>query len=521
LIFDNNQKKIDKNLKMISMKRFIAGIIMLTSVFGAKAQNAYEIKVNIKGIKDSVCYLLRYKWDSQYIADTAKVKNGSFTFKGKKPLEKGLYAVLRQSKSYIYFDMPIAESQKFSVVTDTVELYNKMKIAGSQLNEDFRQFVLFMSSHYKAAFDYEKEVKARKDKDSTKLIIAEKTKQFEEIKKYQKEYIAKNPASYLNTIIYLQSEVEVPPAPTLANGRKDSTWQYRYYVQHYWDGIPLNDVGTLNTNKLFYNKLKNYFEKVLVQAPDSLIKACDWLIKQAGDNKEMFKYMVYYTTFTTESSKIMGHDAVFVDLVDKYYRTGKAYWLDQKQLDKIIERADILKPLILGKIAPDMDMVDTAGAKTIHKLGIDTITSSEHLTQVYFANQQTLQSIYVPLHKIKADWTILIFWDVDCGHCQKDLPKLRDIYNEYKKEGKSVEVYAVYTHHEVEKWKKFIRDNKLSFINVYDGVHLNDLKKKFDIFSTPVIYLLDKNKVIKAKRIGVEQVEDVIKNLSLQDANKK
>jgi thiol-disulfide isomerase/thioredoxin len=496
------------------MRRFIAGIILLTGVFGAKAQNAYEIKVNIKGIKDSVCYLLRYKWDSQYIADTAKVKKGALVFKGKKPLEKGLYAVLRQSKSYIYFDMPIGDAQKFSVETDTVDLYSKMKITGSQLNEDFRQFVMFMSSHYKTAFEYEKAVKERKDKDSTKLIIAEKTKQFEEIKKYQKEYLAKNPTSYLSTIIHLQNEVEVPPAPKAANGRKDSLWEYNYYVKHYWDGVPLNDVSTLNTNKLFYNRLKNYFEKIVVQSPDSLIKTCDWLVQQAGDNKEMFKYIVYYTTFTTESSKIMGHDAVFVDLVDKYYRTGKAYWLDEKQLQKIIERADILKPLILGKVAPDMDMVDTTGAKTIKKLGIDTITNSERLTQVYFANQQTLQNIYVPLHKIKADYTILIFWDVDCGHCQKDLPKLRDIYDNYKKEGKSVEVYAVYTHHEVEKWKKFIRDNKLDFMNVYDGVHLNDLKKKFDIFSTPVIYVLDKNKVIKAKRIGVEQVEDVIRNFS-------
>lgn len=507
------------------MKRFLACIILLTGVLGAKAQTqpGYEIKVNIKGIKDSVVYLLRYKWDGQYLVDTAKVKKGSFVFKGKKPLAKGLYAVLRQSKSYIYFDMPIAESQKFSIETDTVELYNKMKITGSQLNEDFRQFVLFMSSHYKSAMDYEKDVKARKDKDSTKLITAEKTKIFGEIKKYQDDYIAKNPTGYLSTIIRLQRDIEVPAAPKASNGRKDSLWEYNYYVQHYWDGIPLNDVGTLHTNKLFYNKLKNYFEKVVVQSPDSLIKTVDWLVKQTGEDKDMFMYIVYYTTFTTESSKIMGHDAVFVDLVDKYYRTGKAYWIDEKQLAKIIDRADILKPLLLGKVAPDMDMVDTSGAKTIKKLGIDTITNSERLTQVYYANIQTLQNIYVPLHKIKANWTVLIFWDVDCGHCQKDLPKLADIYNKLKADNKGIEVYAVYTHHEVEKWKKFIRDNKLTFTNVYDGVHLNDLKKKFDIFSTPVIYLLDKDKVIKAKRIGVEQIEDVIKGLEKQAAaaNKK
>ena len=35
----------------------------------------------------------------------------------------------------------------------------------------------------------------------------------------------------------------------------------------------------------------------------------------------------------------------------------------------------------------------------------------------------------------------------------------------------------------------------------------------YDIFSTPVIYVLDKDKKIKAKRIGTEQVIDVVKQM--------
>jgi thiol-disulfide isomerase/thioredoxin len=145
---------------------------------------------------------------------------------------------------------------------------------------------------------------------------------------------------------------------------------------------------------------------------------------------------------------------------------------------------------------------------------MDTITSSERLTTVFTDNYTALQKLFVPLYNIKADYTVVIFWDVDCGHCQKDIPKLKEVYDKMKADGKSVEVYSVYTHFEVDKWKKFIRDHKLNWVNVYNGVHLIDLKVKFDIYSTPVIYLLDKNKVIKAKRIGVEQVEDVINNLS-------
>src|ERR1700751_749269 len=160
------------------MKKIVASILLFSAVLGARSQNAYEIKVNIKGIKDSVCYLLRFRWESQGIVDTAKVKNGSLVFAGKKPLEKGIYAVLRQSKSYWYFEFPVWDVQKFSIVTDTVNLFNKMKITGSPMNEDFKEFVLFASSHYKTLFEYEREVKAKKDKDSTALINKERLKQF-------------------------------------------------------------------------------------------------------------------------------------------------------------------------------------------------------------------------------------------------------------------------------------------------------------------------------------------------------
>jgi thiol-disulfide isomerase/thioredoxin len=497
------------------MKKIISALIIMTSLASIKMQaQGYEIKVTIKNIKDSACYLMRYKWDSQYIVDTAVVKKGSFVFKGKEPLEKGLYAILRSNKSFIYFDFPVTEQQKISITTDTSDIYKKMDVTGSVVNEDFKKFVLFMSSHYKDAYDYEIEVKKRKDPDSTKLIRENKSKHFAEIKKYQKDYLAKNPSNYLSTIIRLQTDMDIPPAPKASNGRKDSLWEYNYYVNHYWDGIPLNDVGTVNTNKLFYNKLKTYYEKTLIQAPDTLIKYIDKLVKQTGNNKEMFKYLVYYATYTSESSKIMGHDAVFVHMINTYYRTGKAYWMDEKQTAKIIERGDILEPLLLGNKAPEMNMIDTIGAKTIKKLGMDTITNSERLTNVFTENYATLQKLFVPLYSIKADYTVVIFWDVDCGHCQKDIPKLKEIYDKMKAEGKSIEVFSVYTHFEVDKWKKFIRDNKLTWVNVYNGVHLIDLKVKFDIYSTPVIYLLDKNKIIKAKRIGVEQVEDVINNLN-------
>ena len=64
---------------------------------------------------------------------------------------------------------------------------------------------------------------------------------------------------------------------------------------------------------------------------------------------------------------------------------------------------------------------------------------------------------------------------------------------------------------------KIIIENKLDWINVYDGIHINNIKEKYDIYSTPVIYVLDKNKRIKAKRIGTEQVKDIIAQMEAEN----
>ena len=85
-----------------------------------------------------------------------------------------------------------------------------------------------------------------------------------------------------------------------------------------------------------------------------------------------------------------------------------------------------------------------------------------------------------------------------------------ELYNKVKAKG--VQIYAVETEDSPKLWKKFIKDNKLNFINVYqpDQYKRAVTKKIYDIYSTPVIYLLDENKIIKAKRIDVEQLGNLI-----------
>lgn len=72
------------------MKKFIL-LLASTAVFSFNAKSqGYDIKINFKGCKDTMAYLVKYTFDQQYISDTCKkIKNGLIEFKGKRIWIKG------------------------------------------------------------------------------------------------------------------------------------------------------------------------------------------------------------------------------------------------------------------------------------------------------------------------------------------------------------------------------------------------------------------------------------------------
>ncbi len=60
------------------------------------------------------------------------------------------------------------------------------------------------------------------------------------------------------------------------------------------------------------------------------------------------------------------------------------------------------------------------------------------------------------------------------------------------------------------KWVDFVNENGLyDWINAWNP-YSYDFKLKYDVMTTPQIYMLDENKKIFAKKIGPEQVEEII-----------
>jgi hypothetical protein len=93
---------------------------------------------------------------------------------------------------------------------------------------------------------------------------------------------------------------------------------------------------------------------------------------------------------------------------------------------------------------------------------------------------------------------------------------LKKEYQE-KLKAKGVSVFAVCTETERKKWLEFIRKEQLDWINVADIELQNTFRSVYDVTSTPVVYLLNKNKRIEAKRLPVEKIPEFIEFMQKRD----
>jgi peroxiredoxin len=461
------------------MKRFSLIAFFLVIFPALIFAQGYKISIRVKGIKDSACYLAFHQWDKQYLKDTARADSkGLFTFTGKESLPGGIYLAVLPGKRT--FEFVVGNEQNFSLETDTLDYIKNMKVKNSVENTVFFDYLRFINPRGQKLDSLQKEFPNAKTKEDSTSLREQMEELNKEVKKF-KEDVIKN---YPQTFVAVLFKALTPQEPSkeedeAAKVRGDSIYsvfKFRYYKDHFFDNIDFSDDRILRT-PIYYQKVTEYMSKLVVPHVDSISKAADFLVEKAKANKELFKFTVWYITHKYETSNLMGADAVYVHMVEKYYMTKQAYWLDSSTLKKITDRAMLLKPLLLGKKAPNLFLPDSSGR-------------------------------YYGLHNLKAKYIILYFWDHNCGHCQKETPKLYEVYKKYKSEG--VEAYCVDIDRDRKKWIDYINKHQLNWINVNDLNYTTNFKQLYDIYSTPVIYILNEKKEIIAKRIGVEQVDEIL-----------
>lgn len=442
------------------------------------AQQGYEIDVAVNGFRASEAYLAYYYGNKQYIKDTAEVVKGSFTFAGEEPLDGGIYLVVLPP-SNTYFELVIDKEQHFSVFTDTVDYINSMKIKGSKENLVFYQDLKFLGEKRKQVNQIDEQLKSKELSQAEKdKLLAEKDKVDQEVKTHRAKLMEQKDDMFYAKVLYTMKEPEIPETPKDANGEPiDPNFAYWHYREHYFDYLDMTDDRLLRTPVL-HNKIDQYLERLIPKVPDSLCTAVDFIIDKTRPNDDMFQYFVVNLLNKYANSKIMGMDGVYVCMVEKYYMSGAAWWADEETIGKMTERALAISPTLVGRLAPNFTAQDVNGS-------------------------------FRQLHGVDADYTILYFWDYDCGHCKKVTPQLGKAFDKF--DGKGVKIFAVSINGDVEVWKEKIKEYGLSkAINVQDHRRQSGFDQKYDVHSTPRLLILDKDKKILAKQISVEQMDEIL-----------
>lgn len=479
-------------------------VLLIALLIFTSTAYSQQLKFKISGQADTTIHLVKYFGKGLYYADTADIKGGVVTFDGSKQ-QPGILAVLLPGQKLFEF---VYNNEEVYIETSFPNLMMASKVKKSDENRIFMDYVKFIGSERGKA---DQMTNQRKSMDSKSDEYKALTKQIdavsEKVLNYQNDLIAKNPDKLVGKIVKMSMDIEVPDAPTDENGNiTDSTFRFRYYREHYFDNIDFKDDRLVRT-PIFHNKLQKYFSReMMIPHWDTVIYYAFDLCDQFDPKSDMFKYCVQWITSEYEKSKIMGMDKVFHAMGTRYFcnrdkdGNSMAHWMSEKQLDKLCNRVSEIKHTLLGIQPPNITLLDP-------------------------------NDKWRDFYSLDKEYTVLYFWDPQCGHCKKVTPKIQRLYTE-KFRDRGIEVFAVgkAVGEDYEKWKKYIKDEKLDFINVgvtdsiyriamedarqlvpkHTSLQSLNYQQTFDVYATPRLFVLDKDKKIIAKGLSAAQLEEFL-----------
>jgi peroxiredoxin len=100
--------------------------------------------------------------------------------------------------------------------------------------------------------------------------------------------------------------------------------------------------------------------------------------------------------------------------------------------------------------------------------------------------------------------TLLIFWESDCTHCRKAMPEFIRLYQQYHAGG--LEVFAASLDSDKNKWKQFIKDNHLNWLNILLP-HRSTAHSDYFIQYTPTMVLIGSDGNIVHRFIDVQDLD--------------
>lgn len=241
---------------------------------------------------------------------------------------------------------------------------------------------------------------------------------------------------------------------------------------HFWDGIENFD-GPTDENPVMASQLDFYFDKLVVPLPDSITLEINRLIDRTSSNLDLRDFILWHLLEKYRHPEYMSQDQVFVWLYDEYFSRLDIKDLNEVNLAMIQEKAERLRRLALLSFAPNIPLNDS-----------------------------------FDLQSIESEYVVLFFYDHDCEVCQQEMRDLDSVCTRHP------EIMALAIDINPENSGRFeIRpqderdlESPIQQRQIANPMELIELTELYDIEATPLIYVLDKEKRIIAKKIRAKQI---------------
>lgn len=458
------------------MKKYFIIAIMLITATPLIAQK-YDMRFIMPKTGDSILYIAQHYRDQLVILDSCFIGNGkankyktngetnTYIFSGKKNWPTGIYAIVGEDRKKAKFDITIDGSQRFTL--EFSPYHELIHETGSPAN------TAMFAYHDKIRIAKQKveDIEKRKKSNDPK-VKNEAEKEMEllsnEMEEWEKNFVKANEKYYFFKLVAMFNGPKVPD---------EIEDKALYYRTHYWDNVDFSDHRLVNTPDLF-NKMNYYFFGVLYRADmDTICKYADNVLKRIESDTLMLRYfMDYIMPRYYRSTKNIGWDATWCYLVRKYYLTGKCAWATPSDIANKRQTCEFLEKSLIGAIGTELWMADT--------------------------NQFEDPNKWISSHRFPQKYVILWFWDPDCHHCQEQTATLKTLYDSLSAAGNKIfEVYAIGYEADVKKWKNYVRDHQLPFVNV-GGPNVNvDYQEAYNVHGAPTMIILNEERRIIMNKV--------------------
>lgn len=447
----------------------------ISSVSGASKQ-PLDVKMKINGYANGWVKLLGFYGDQNWILDSVMVDaQGNAQFKKDTPIYEGMYFIAFPDQKFA--QLLIDKQQQFTLEFTKSDPVSSMKVKGCPDTELLYQNLRFESDLQKK-FDAIKQKMDAAVKGSPEYAAAEQEQNnLINVRKAHIISFKENHPDAFFTAFKIAGQNPDLKKTLRPDGSVDEDLQVYYYRNEFWDGVDFSDVRLLRT-PVYFNKLKRYIKELTPQVTDSLTKYADIVIGKSKANKEMFKFTVNWIALQYKQTKIMGLEAVYVHLVQKYWTKEQAWWSDSTEIAGLRGEVALMAPSLIGQTGQDIRAKNEKGE-------------------------------YISLYDIKTPFIVLYMFSYECDNCKKETPKLVKVMTEWKKKGLA-DCFTLCLDDKEDEWKKYLSTSGLSaFHNVFDFQRESKYHRKYHVDVTPEMYVLNKERKIIASNIDSEQLPQV------------